>query len=225
MPADSGEYDLVNVLDPLGLLGHYSDRDQPIAYSEIDFVSPERERLRQEMAGLRGEVSPEQLQLHAALQEQYAKAAPAMRADPSLTRMQQGFEGVVPAQRRALRAGSAAMANRDAADSRILHNLLMQQEDRARQERLQAAARIRGAKTFDEDFKAMALAKGVQQAGVYGTQLAGHKPFWEWLDGGSESKPAQRSTPEPRQQQTWDSPRAGQFPADSGYYAGGGMEI
>ena len=144
-----------------------------------------------------------------------------MRADPSLTRMQQGFENMVPAQRRALRAGSAAMANRDAADNRMLHNLLMRQEDRARQERFQAAARIRGAKTFDEDFKAMARAKAIQQLGVYGEQLAEHKPFWDWLNSGSESKPAQSTTPAPRQQQTWDSPRAGQFPPS----ATGGMEI
>jgi len=194
MVADSEDYGHMNVVDPLGLFGFYGDRDKPIAYDETPFVSPEQERLREEMAGLRGQMSPEQLQLHNALQEQYAVAQPAMRAAPSLTQMQAGFSGIVPAQRKALRAGSSAMANRDAADKARLYQMMLEQENRARQERLMAAARIRDAKTFSEDFKAMANARSAQQAGVYGEQLAEYKPLWDWGGDSSEKLPSSEET-------------------------------
>ena len=212
MVADSEAYGPMNVADPLGLFGFYGDRDTPIAYEEPAFVSPAQERLREEMAELRGQMSPEQLQLHNALQEQYSQAQPAMRAAPSLTQMQRGFEGMVPAQRKALRAGSAAMANRDAADNQRLYQMMLEQENRARQERLMAAARIRDAKTFSEDFKAMANARSIQQAGVYGEQLAEHKPLWGWAGGSSEKLPADRG------------PWAEGAPS-SEYNSAGGMEI
>lgn len=197
------DYGLINMLDPLGLLGHYPDRKNPIAYSEVDYTSPEQSRLKREMAELRSGVSPERMQLQNALQEQYAQAQPAMRSAPSLTQMQQGFSAMVPAQRRAMRAGASAIANRDDSDRVRLLNLLLEKEDRARQERALAAARIRGAKTFSEDFKSMANAKTIQQLGVLGEQVAEYEPLWNYLN--------KKDPPE--------------LPAPGTRYADGSMEI
>lgn len=192
-----GDYGFINIADPIGFLGQYPDRDEPIAYSEPTGGSPEQDRLREEMAALRGQMSPEQLQLHNALQEQYAVAHPAMRAAPSLTQMQAGFSGIVPAQRKALRAGSSAMANRDAADKARLYQLMLAQEDRARRDRALGAARIRDSKTFSDDFKAMANARAIQQLGVYGEQLAEYKPFWDSIGGSPDKLPAGNERAEP----------------------------
>lgn len=65
---------------------------------------------------------------------------------------------------------------------------MLAQEDRARQERLMAAERIRGAKTFNEDFKAMARAKAVQNLSVLGEQVSEHEPLWDWVDSKRERK-------------------------------------